>query len=107
MVATTRSSALAGRWFTRCACRPPFIQGEYSRRKGAGRRRPSGRMRRDHSPENGPPRVGRPPAPTAIARQLSDRISSSQLVVLPEVGHLMSIEAPETFNAGSDKSTWA
>ena len=38
-------------------------------------------------------------ASSAVAHQLSDRIASSQLVVLPHLGHLMSIEAPETFNA--------
>jgi pimeloyl-ACP methyl ester carboxylesterase len=37
-------------------------------------------------------------APLALAEKLHDEISGSQLVVLPNAGHVCNIEAPEEFN---------
>ena len=38
-------------------------------------------------------------APLTVAEDLHTRIPASRLVVMPGVGHMSSIEAPETFNA--------
>ncbi len=38
-------------------------------------------------------------APLTVARDLEARIPHSELVVLPDVGHVCNIEAPEAFNA--------
>ena len=38
-------------------------------------------------------------APRAVAEELHDRIPGSELVMLPGVGHVTNIEAPEEFDA--------
>jgi pimeloyl-ACP methyl ester carboxylesterase len=38
-------------------------------------------------------------SPLAVAEALRDAIRTAQLVVMPGVGHLSNVEAPERFNA--------
>ena len=37
-------------------------------------------------------------APISVGRELHERIPDSRLVVLPGIGHLSNVEAPDTFN---------
>ena len=38
-------------------------------------------------------------SPLAVAREMHRQIPGSQLVVIPDVGHLTAAETPEAFNA--------
>ena len=38
-------------------------------------------------------------SPPSVAREMNRRIPGSTLVLIPDVGHLAAVEAPEAFNA--------